>query len=292
MALEQGEPLNVLASIRPLHSIVSAVMGETGTPQLLVTGSASPHAFSMRPSDARKLENADIVFWSGPTLETFLINPLRTLAGDADVHALADTPGLVTRPVREGGLWEAHDHEGEDDHAHEGEEPDPHFWLDPQNGIAMANAIADLLGQADPARESTYAANARAFAKRVMALDAESQTRLRPVLDVPYIVFHDAYQYFEAHYGLSPQGSVTVASDRPAGTRRIIEIRARITGTDVRCVFAPPQFSPRLVRVLVENSSATSATLDDLGTDIEPGPQLYETMLRHMTDNFVSCLGA
>ena len=156
----------------------------------------------------------------------------------------------------------------------------------------MANAIADLLGQADPARESVYAANARAFAERVTALDAESQAHLGPVRGVPYIVFHDAYQYFEAHYGLSPQGSVTVASDRPAGTRRIIDIRARIAGTDVRCVFAPPQFSPRLVRVLIENSSATSATLDDLGTDIAPGPRLYETLLRHMTGHFVSCLGA
>jgi len=294
MAQDEGEPLKVLVSIRPLHSIVSAVMGDTGTPDLLITGAASPHAYALRPSDARKLEAAEIVFWTGPTLETFLETPLRTLAGDASLHALEDAPGLHLLPLREGGLWDVHDHA---DHAHDHEDDaahetfDPHFWLDPENGIAMAEAIADVLSEADPGRAERYAANAGAFAARVATLDSETAMRLAAVREAAYIVFHDAYQYFEDHYGLSPQGSVTVASERPVGTRRVVEIRERIAGAGVACIFSPPQFSPRLVAVLIENSTARSATLDDLGTDIEAGPMLYETLLRQMADDYLDCLG-
>jgi len=289
-AQTETAPPRVLVSARPIHSIVSAVMSGTSTPELLISGSASPHAYALKPSDARKLENAEIVFWVGPELETFLQNPLNTLAAAARVHALSDTPGLITIPIREGGLWEAHDHEQLDQSAGGNAAIDPHFWLDPRNGAAMARFIAEILGLADPGRAEHYRYNAGGFAMRMAELDADLAARMGPAQAQDYIVFHDAYQYFESRYGLSPIGAVSVAADRPAGARRIVDIRNRIQNASVKCVFSPPQFPPRLIATLTENADSKSAELDDLGTDITAGAGLYEALLVRMADDFLSCL--
>jgi zinc transport system substrate-binding protein len=265
-------------------------MSGAGAPQLLISGSASPHAYALKPSDARKLENAQVIFWVGPQLETFLLQPLTTLGADAQVYALVDTPGLLKRPIREGGLWEPH----EDGPSHEGDSGkgalDPHFWLDPENGAAMARDVAFALSEADPRHAAQYRDNAEGFARRMAELNAALEERLRPVAAQSYIVFHDAYQYFERRYGLSPVGSVSVAADRPAGVRRVVEIRNRIAGSEVKCVFTPPQFSPKLISVLTEKSNTRHAALDELGTDITAGPGLYEALLVHLADSFESCL--
>jgi zinc transport system substrate-binding protein len=293
-AQEEGAPPSVLASSRPIHSIVSVVMSGAGTPELLISGSASPHAYALKPSDAVRLENAQIIFWIGPELETFLRTPLATLGAAARIYALADTPGLMTLPLRKGGLWEQHEHDGTEGGSSEfensGEATDPHFWLDPENGAAMARAIAGVLAEGDPERAARYHDNAEGFAARMAELDAALSERMRPVASQSYIVFHDAYHYFETRYGLSPIGSVSVAADRPAGVRRVIEIRDRIARTDVKCVFSPPQFSPRLIAVLTEKSDTHRAILDELGTDITAGPGLYEALLVRLADGFLSCL--
>jgi len=270
-------------------------MSGTNAPELLISGSASPHAYALKPSDARKLENAEIVFWIGPELEVFLRNPLATLAASAHIYALSETPGLARLPNREGGLWEAPEHEpginnelGDSEPGHDA--MDPHFWLDPRNGAAMARHIAEILAQADPERADLYRDNAGGFATHMTALDAQLAARMEPARGQDYIVFHDAYQYFEQRYGLSPIGSVSVASGRPAGTRRIVEIRNRIREAHVKCVFSPPQYPPRLIATLTESAETKSAELDDLGTDITAGAGLYEALLVRMADDFLSCL--
>lgn len=294
-AQTQGAPPSVLVSSRPIHSIAGAVMSGVGTPELLISGSASPHAYALKPSDALKLDNAQIIFWIGPALETFLQTPLATLGAAARIYALADAPGLTALPLREGGLWERHEHNGENEFENNEienrrEAIDPHFWLDPENGAAMAHAIAGVLAEADPERAGRYRGNAAGFAGRMAELDAELFERMRPAASQAYIVFHDAYQYFEARYGLMPIGAVNISADRPAGVRRVVEIRDRIARTDVKCVFSPPQFSPRLIAVLTENSNTDRAVLDELGTDITAGPGLYEALLVRLADGFLSCL--
>jgi len=259
-------------------------MSGVGSPELLISGSASPHAYALKPSDAQKLSNAQVIFWAGPELETFLQTPLATLGAAARIYALSNTPGLVKLPLRKGGLWETHGHE----------DPlqaiDPHFWLDPENGAAMAHAIAGVLAEADPERAGHYRDNAGGFAARMAELDAALIERMRPAASQDYIVFHDAYQYFETRYGLNPIGAVSIAADRPAGVRRVVEIRDRIASTEVKCVFSPPQFSPRLIAVLTENSDTERAVLDELGTDITAGAGLYEALLVRLADGFLSCL--
>jgi zinc transport system substrate-binding protein len=167
---------------------------------------------------------------------------------------------------------------------------DPHFWLDPRNGAAMAVAIGEILAHADPGRAGQYNDNASGFATRMTELDSELMQRLLPARTQDYIVFHDAYQYFETRYGLSPIGSVTVAADRPVGTRRIIEIRNRMRNAQVKCVFSPPQFPPRLIATLTEVADTQTAELDDLGIDIPLGTGLYEALLVRIADNFLACI--
>lgn len=279
-------PPKVLVSIKPIHSIVAAVMGNAGEPGLLLSGNASPHSYALKPSDARKIAGADVIFWVGPVLETFLERPFATLAPHARIVALADAEGVLRVPARSGGLWE-----GDADH-----NPDPlvnidgHDWLDPRNAAAMAHTVAHTLGAIDRSRAKLYEANAAAFEARMQRLDNELARMLSPVRSRPYIVFHDAFHYFELRYGLSPAGAVTVAADRPVGARRIETLRRKIKQTQAICVFSTPQYPPKLVNALTEGSSARIGVLDDLGADIAPGPALYETLMRRLAGALVACL--
>jgi zinc transport system substrate-binding protein len=283
-ARAMDEPARVVASITPLHAIAASVMEGAGAPELLLRGTASPHSYALRPSDAARLSRAQIVFWIGPELETFLVAPLARLPAGTRVIALSDAPGVLRLPAREGGLWE-------DAHAHGEGVSDPHLWLDPRNGIAIAQAMAEELAAADPVRAARYRANASAFAGRVQTLDAELARSLAGVRTRPYIALHDAYHYFEERYALSPAGAVTVAVDRPAGVRRVVQIREHIAKAGVTCIFAPPQFSAKQVSALTEGLPVRVTALDDLGTTLPPGAGHYERLLRDLAANVRTCLG-
>ena len=278
-------PPKVLVSIKPLHSIVAAVMGNAGKPDLLIPASASPHSYALKPSDARKIASADVIFWVGPVLENFLEKPFATLAPRARRVALSEVDGVLRVPARRGGLWE-----GEADHPDKFAGIDGHNWLDPRNAAAMAEAVAKTLGALDPARARLYAANAAAFEARMQHLDIVLAQMLSAVRSRPYIVFHDAFHYFELRYGLSPAGAVTVAADRPAGARRIEALRRKIKQTHAICVFSTPQYPPKLIAALTEGTDARLGVLDDMGADIPAGPALYETLMRRIAGALVACL--
>lgn len=314
----------VVASILPVHSLVAGVMDGVGTPALLVRGGASPHAYSLRPSDARALGEADVVFWVGEALETFLAKPLRSMAADARVVTLLEAQGLRLLPAREGGAWEDH---AEDAHAEAGaarghdaapgERHDevharhmasgvaerhghdageahaginPHVWLHPANARAMVRAIVAALGAADPGHAARYAANGARVEARLDALDAALRERLAPVADRPYVVFHDAYPYLEAAYGLRPVGAITVSPEQAPGARRIAELRDKVRELDAVCVFSEPQFQPRLVRTIVEGTGARTGVLDPLGADLPAGPQQYFRLMNRLAEALAGCL--
>jgi len=301
----------VVASIKPVHSLVAAVMEGVGEPDLIVDGSASPHTYALKPSDADALQNADLVFWTGHGLELFLGDALETLSTGADVVELAAAPGIVLLPVREGGAFEAHehddqhahdaihDHDGAEDHAMKGEqsaddehgEGDMHFWLDPENAKLMVTQIATSLAQADPANASTYQTNAEAQLVRLDELEAEIDGMLAPVKDKPFIVFHDAYQYFEARFGLNLAGSITVTPDTMPGAARIDELKTRLVELGAACVFAEPNFAPTIINAITEGSAARSGTLDPEGGALEAGIDLYPNLLRGLATSLVDCLG-
>ena len=287
---------NVVASIKPVHSLVAAVMAGVGEPTLIVKGSASPHTYALRPSDAQALESADVVFWTGHGMELFLADALTTLAGKAEVVELADAPGVKLLPVREGGAFEPHSDgdEAGHDHAHEEHEHgegDMHFWLDPENAKLMVTQIATTLAAADPENAGAYQANAAAELVKLDDLEAELKTTLAPVADKPFIVFHDAYQYFESRFGLSVAGSVTVTPDVTPGASRIDELKAKVETLGATCVFAEPNFKPTIINAITERTEAKSGVLDPEGGALTEGIDLYPTLLRGLATSLVDCLG-
>lgn len=296
-----AQEFNVVTSIKPIHALVASVMAGAGKPHLIVKGAASPHTYSMKPSDAEALQNADMVFWVGHDMEVFLGGPIETLGADAKIITLDESHGLITLPFREGGAFDAHDHgkddHGEDDHGedeHEGEhdEIDTHLWLDPLNAKAMVHEIEEALVAADPDNAAIYTKNAQQTATALDALIVEVKATLAPVSDKPFIVFHDAYQYFEKRFDVIAAGSITVSPDVIPGVKRIAEIHQKVAELGATCVFAEPQFEPKLVRVVTEGTNAKAGILDPVGTGLDDSPELYFTLIRNMAAAIKDCLSA
>jgi zinc transport system substrate-binding protein len=317
----RGAPadIDVVASIKPVHSLVASVMQGVGEPVLLVTGTGSEHSYSLRPSEARALEQAEVVFWVGETMETFLLKPLRALAGNAKVIELWQAPSLTLLATREGGMWEAHEHEGEhagadadrgaaehpEAHRGEGEhavaepkkaghahgETDMHIWLDPENAKVLAAVIASALVDADSGNAAIYEANAERLRQHLDELDRSLRDRLAAITDRPYVVFHDAYQYFEHRYGVNAVGAITINPTVRPSAQRIGEIHERLEELDAACVFAEPQFEPTLVDTVIEGTSAETGVLDPLGAALDAGPNQYFQLMNSLADSLVNCLG-
>ncbi len=299
----KAAPPNVVVSIKPLHSLVAGVMDGVSNPELLLKGGASPHHYALKPSEAKLLSNAQLVISIGQNMEVFLIKPLAALAAKTRHLVAAESPGITTLSARSGGIWEAHahddhqkaedhkDHDHDHDHDHAASQTlDPHIWLDPRNAKAIAAAVAGTLAQIDTENAPRYIANAEKLAARIDALDSELAAQLAPITSRPFIVFHDAYQYFETRYGLQALGSITVTSEQQPGARRVKEIKDKIVQLDAACVFAEPQYEPRLVQMLIGETNAKSGTLDPEGTGLAPGPELYFSLMRAIGQELVTCL--
>ena len=280
----------VVASIYPVHSLVSGVMEGVGEPLLLVRGAASPHDYALKPSDAKALANADALFWIGPQLETFLIRPLATVKKGAAVVALAKAPGIALKENREGGAWETDDHSHGKEAKHDEDETDMHVWLDPVNAQAMVAAIAETLAAKDPPNAAIYRANGAKVTARLASLNTALAAKLKPVAGVPYVVFHDAYQYFDTRYGLNAIGSVTVSPERQPSAARLRAIRAKIVSLKVRCVFGEPQIKPAILASVMEGLDVNTAVLDPLEQGPNPGPDAYFTGMERLADAHLACL--
>lgn len=284
-----AEP-KVVASIKPVHSLVAAVMEGVAAPDLIVTGAGSPHDYALKPSQASLLEKADLVFWIGHEFEAFLEKPVATIAEQAKSVELIDTPGLHKLAQREGGAFQAHDEKHSHDHKHDHEEFDLHFWLDPENAKVLTARIASTLVAADPENANRYEINSKATQDRLDALISETSAALAPVKDKSFIVFHDAYQYFETRFVLSAAGSITVNPGVMPGAERVREIQTKVRENNAQCVFAEPQFEPKLIDIVIEGTNTRSGILDPLGATLEDGPALYFNMIRNMATSFRDCL--
>ncbi len=297
-----AEP-KVVASIKPVHSLVAGVMQGIGEPRLLVPGGASPHQYSLRPSDARAISEADVVFWIGPELESFASKPLRNTEGKLRAVALLDAPGVVVLPLREGGAWEPHRHDAmadestahpvEQDHEQSHESGrDVHIWLDPVNAAAMVRQIVAVLSETDPSHRTDYQHNGTLLIERLNRLDQQLAAELAPIRGRPYVVFHDAYQYFERRYGLSAVGSIVLDPEQRPGAKRLADIQAGIRDHGVRCVFGEPQFQPALVETVIAGSNARLGVLDpEGGAELQPGPEAYFQLLQRLSSALRACLG-
>lgn len=289
----RAEPPGVAVDIRPVHSLVAAVMEGVAQPVLLSDAQASPHAAALRPSAARALQGADLLVWVGPALTPWLARAADALAPAAQRLTLLEHPATETLPARPSRAFgEAHDH-GHDhrhDHARDGIGPDPHVWLDPRNAAAWVAPIADALAAADPVNAETYAANAATLTARLEALDASLGTDLAPVADAPFAVVHDAFQYLEHRYGLTAAGALSPSDASAPGPASLRSLRATIEATGARCVFVEPLTQDDLTSALSDGLGVDVAVLDPLGLSLEPGPGLYSALMENMAAGMVACL--
>jgi zinc transport system substrate-binding protein len=289
----------IIASIVPVHSVVASVMGDLGTPELLLSGRNSEHTATLSPQQLSDLGKADVVFMIGSGLEHKLGQVSGSDAvGGKKFTALSEVAGIKTLPVRQGGTFEVHEeHEGEE---HEGEEHDdhdgailkfdPHVWLDPENVKVMTKAVAADLSKVDPGNAKTYEANAKAYVASLDQLTGDITAETKPIQNKPFVVFHDAYQYFEKRFGLTAVGSISDISASAPSAKRLNEIRRKLEETKAVCVFREPQFDAKYVTVVLEGSKARQGVLDPIGSDITPGPKAYAQLLTRLAKGARDCL--
>ena len=300
----------VAVDIAPVHSLVSKVMNGLGKPNLIIPAEASPHEYQLRPSEAKALQEAKLVFWIGEDLTPWLEKGLSTLAKDATITTLLKADGIELLDFREGALFEAHDHSDHDDHddhdhgkhkkkddhddhaGHEGHdhgEHDPHAWLSPGIAKVWLNLIAAKLSEVDPSNASTYFSNASLANKDLDSLSDEINKILDPIRKEKFVVFHDAYQYFEKHFNISASGAISLGDASDPSPARLKEIKERVEKEDIHCVLAEPQYNEGLVKAVIEGTHANNAVIDPLGVTLEIGPNLYDKLIRNLAINLSKC---
>jgi len=310
--------VKVVASIKPLHSLASYLMDGVGKPDLIVEGYGSPHGFSMKPSHAKILQNADLIFWVGEDLEIFLEKPLSSIAKKAEKIELMEIKGLNVLKFRERNIFDEHDHDDHDDHGkkeddhddhehddhdkkeehadhddhdgHEGHahgEYDPHIWLDPMNAKVILNEMVEHLIENDAKNASKYKSNLKNAFKDIDKLTADVKADLSK--STASIVFHDAYQYFEERFDINILGAFTVNTDVMPGAEQLAEIREIIEHDKVACVFSEPQFNPDIINAVAKDMKIKTGVLDPLGATLDPGKNLYFNLIKNMSLSFKGC---
>ena len=310
--------IKVVTSIKPIHSLASYLMDGVGKPDLIVDGFNSPHGFSMKPSHAKMLQNADLIFWIGEDLESFLEKPLNSIAKKAEKIELIEIKGLNVLKFRERNIFDEHDHDDHakkeddhddhddhakkeddhDDHAkkedghddHEGHghgEYDPHIWLDPINAKVILKEMTEHLIENDSKNASTYKSNLDKALNDIDKLTMDVMTELNE--STSSIVFHDAYQYFETRFNVKILGAFTVNTDVMPGAEQLSEIREIIEHDKVKCIFSEPQFNPDIIKVVAKDMNIKTGVVDPLGATLNPGKDLYFDLIRNMSASFKGC---
>jgi zinc transport system substrate-binding protein len=306
--------IKVVASIKPIHSLASYLMDGVAKPDLIVDGYASPHGFAMKPSHAKMLQNADLIFWVGEDLENFLEKPLKSIAKKAEKIELMEIKGLKKLKFRERNIFEGHDDHGHDEHKEHGHkedkhdehkehghkedkhddhhehahgEHDPHIWLDPMNAKVILSEMAEHLIEKDQENASKYKANLKNAHKDLDKLTKKVKSELNK--DFKSIVFHDAYQYFEKRFDVNVLGAFTVNTDVLPGAEQLSEIREVIEHEKVSCVFSEPQFNPDIINAVAKDTNIKTGVLDPLGATLNPGKKLYFDLISNMSKSFKIC---
>ena len=282
----------VATDIAPVHSMAAIVMEGVGEPDLLVQPGASPHRYSLRPSEAGALQEADLVLWISESLTPWLAGSLNSLAPDAARIELLETEGTLRHDYREGAAFESHDHHGEE-HAGEGHhhgDIDPHAWLDPENARVWLDRIASELARLDPDHESLYRRNADTAREELGELQTQLKQQVQGLSELRFIVFHAAYQYFERRFGIRAEGAISLGDASDPSPARVKKLRDLTASLNINCVFTEPQYNPGLVAsVFAPTQVRATPVMDPLGAHLTPGPELYTELLRDLVGSLQEC---
>lgn len=298
-------PVRVAVTSKPIHSLVAQVMEGVASPLLIVEGASSAHTFTLKPSAARAIAGSAMFIRVSERMEPFTRKLVEGLPKNVTVLTLADAQlGVTLLPQRLSGTFEAHahketgpdghgGHEADDHHdgddADHGSATDGHLWLDPQNARAIVQAVAKALAARWPQHAAQFKDNAAKADAELAALEGELAAQLAPIKEKPFIVFHDAYQYFEHRFGVVAVGAVTLSPDQPPSAKRLTEVRQKLRTLHAACIFAEPQFQPKLLAAVTEGTTVRTGTLDPEGQALEPGPGLYAQLMRTLARDLTSC---
>ncbi len=297
------EAPKVVVDIAPVHSLVSMVMKGVGEPTLIIPANASPHDYTLRPSAAKALQNADIIFWMGSSLTPWLDRATTTLMKDAQMIALLDTEDTIILEVRDELTFDAdhgdHDeHEDHDEHkdhvsehkdGHEHHGIDPHAWLSAKNASVWLSVIAAHLSEIDPKNKETYKTNAAVGQKDLTDLATDISKTLNGVQGRSFIVYHDAFQYFENDFNFTAAGAISPSDAAPVSPARIAAIRSMIEKEGIDCILSEPQYSQGLIQSVSSGTEVNLGFIDAIGAGITIGPDLYNTLMRNMAKTFADC---
>ena len=311
--------IKVVTTIKPLHSLIANVMDGVGEPSLIIEGSTSPHSFTLKPSHAKLLEEADLIFWVGEGIETFMERPIESIVKNAEVVKFMEVESIEKLKFREESIFGNHDDhddhdedhddhdedhddhddhdEGHDDHddhdehtEHEGHnhgEFDAHIWLDPNNAKEMVHEIAHELVHIDPANKDKYEANAETTIQEIDELIDDVSKDINK--DAKFVVFHDAYQYFEERFGLRASGALTLNTDVLPGAKQIDEIQDVIKDKGIKCIFSEPQFNPKIISTIAQDMNIKIGVFDPLGANIESDKDLYFKLISNLGNELKGC---
>ena len=309
-----SETKGVITTIKPIESLVNAVIGDTGKTVSLIPPEISPHEFRLKPSDVRILQNSNIVFYISSHLETGIVKMFKNLPKNIKTINLMEETGIDHLSIRDNEAWELHDHddhdkhdakdekhddhdkhdakdEKHDDHDKHDTKDDIHIWLDPDNAIKIVRKINKELSLFFPKNAMIYNDNSSKLINEIESLKIELKKELLPIKDKPYIVFHDAYQYFERAFELNAIGSIALENDVASSPKQISFIKDKILKSQATCVFQEPQFDSKLVNTVVEGTKARIGILDPIGVNILEKENFYLQLLRNMSKSLKKCLG-
>ena len=324
------ETTGVISTIQPINSLVSAVIGNTGKSITIIPSEQSPHDFKLKPSDVKVLQNGNIIFYVSNHLESSITKVFKNLPKNIKLINLMEESGVNHLAIRDNDAWERHDHHGHDDHDdhdkhgkkhddhddhdkhgkkhddhddhdkhgkkhddhddHE-KEDDVHVWLSPDNAIKIVQKVNKVLSLYFPENSKIYNDNTTKFIDKIRNLKMELVKELSPIKNKPYIVFHDAYQYFEKTFELNAVGSVALEGDIASSPKQISIIKDKIVKSKASCVFQEPQFDSKLVKIVVEGTDAKIGTLDPLGVNISENKDFYLQLITNMAKSLKECLG-
>jgi len=293
MSFSVRADINVVTTIKPLHSLISNVMKGVGEPSLIIEGTSNPHNFVLKPSHAKLLQDADIIFWIGEDLEAFMEKPLSSLAKDAKKISFMELGSIKKLKFRENNIFDHDDHDGhkEDDHddhdGHNHGEFDAHLWLDPVNAKEMVIEISHELSELDPTNKNKYKANADKTIEVLDNLIKEVSQSLSK--DISYVVFHDAYQYFEKRFEVTSAGALTLNPDVLPGAKQIVDIQSLIKEKNIKCIFSEPQYNPKIIETLASDTNISTGTMDPLGVNLDRGVTMYSKLIMNIADSIKNC---
>ena len=297
------ETTGVISTIQPINSLVSAVIGNTGKTISIIPAEQSPHDFKLKPSDVKVLQNSNIIFYVSNHLESSVTKVFKNLPKNIKLINLMEESGINHLAIRDNAAWERHDHHGDDhddhdkhgkkhdDHDDHEKEDDVHIWLSPDNAIKIVQKVNKVLSLYFPENSKIYNENTTKFIDKIRNLKMELIKELSPIKNKPYIVFHDAYQYFEKTFELNAVGSVALEGDIASSPKQISFIKDKIIKSKASCVFQEPQFDSKLVKIVVEGTNAKTGTLDPLGVNITGNKDFYLQLLTNMAKSLKECLG-